>query len=186
MRIAELISKSKHPVQLLVESQPHLSRLKAILASRYKCKSPLLTRVFSLYCFRFKFVFLVFVSVLTTQWDSNCHCLLEMSRPVGSFKYNIFSFIVFVITSARSHSCNINATSYFFLRHLRLRYDVTILAGNLWRSNFFWIWSGFCQSDAIPTRLCQSGPIRARFCQSDPIRSGPGFVNTLLNLSIPG
>ena len=45
---------------------------------------------------------------------------------------------------------------------------MTILAGNLWRSDFFRIRPGFCQSDAI-----RSSPGFV-----NPIRSGPGFVNT--------
>lgn len=51
---------------------------------------------------------------------------------------------------------------------------MTILAGIY---GFFWIRSGFCQSDHIPSRFCKSCPIRSGFWQSDPIRSDPAFVN---------
>ena len=48
---------------------------------------------------------------------------------------------------------------------------MTILAGIY---GFFWIRSGFCQSDHIKSRFCQSGPVLSIW--SDAIQSGPILV----------
>ena len=59
----------------------------------------------------------------------------------------------------------------FPCQNLIMKCYVTILVEIYGDPIFFWIRSGFCQSDAIRSRFCQSGPIRSDPIRSDPIRS---------------
>ena len=68
-------------------------------------------------------------------------------------------------------------------RKVHARHQMTILAGNLWRSDFFRIRSGFCQSDAFRSSFCEvssdSGPQRKTGNENSPDRGFPqGFQVT--------
>ena len=61
---------------------------------------------------------------------------------------------------------------------------MTILAGNLWRSDFFSdpVRVLSIGRNPIQVLLIRSDPVRVLSIRSDPIRSGPGFVNTPENI----